>query len=124
MKTLLALFLLTLTAFALPTSQTGSVRVSWSYDFQANPDVTSFTVYYGANTNVPGWNGSNVVCNCYQQQVSTTNTTIIISNLMRGQTYYFAATATSTNGCESDYSGEARATIPMKPQPIKNLTAQ
>lgn len=40
-------------------------------------------------------------------------TTATVSNLIRGTTYFFAATAYDTNGLESDYSSEVSYTVPL-----------
>jgi hypothetical protein len=43
-----------------------------------------------------------------------TNTTVSISNLVNGATYYFAATSVDAFGLESDYSGEVSALIAVR----------
>ena len=42
---------------------------------------------------------------------------LTVSNLVRGATYYFAATAVDTGGLESDFSNEVSYTVPSLPAP-------
>lgn len=115
MKKLLTLFTLSLVAgliLAAPSSNTASVICSWSYDFVASPGVTNFIVYYGPNSGT------------YTNHMDAgTNLTLTISGLVRGQTYFFSATA-QTATLESDYSNEASKTMPNKPQKPASFTVQ
>jgi len=73
-------------------------------------------VHYGAATGV------------YTNSVSAGGaTTVTVSNLLEGVTFYFAATAVDTNGLESDFSNEANGSVRLPNQPptlntIGNLT--
>jgi len=67
--------------------------------------ITNYNLYYG----VASATYTNVVA-------AGTNTTVSISNLVDGTTYYFAATALDTNGLESDYSTEVPAPITVQLQ--------
>ena len=68
--------------------------------------ITNYNIYYG------------VASATYTAVVAAgTNTTVSISNLAEGTTYYFAATAVDTFGLESDYSIEASALIPANRPP-------
>jgi hypothetical protein len=65
--------------------------------------IANYNLYYGAASATY----TNVVA-------AGTNTTVSISNLVEGKTYYFAATAVDTAGLESDYSTEVSALIAVK----------
>jgi hypothetical protein len=98
--------------FALPSSQTGSVKVQWTYNYTITPESASvnlFTIYYG----VVGATSSNTVSVATSAGNPTTNA--VVSGLNRGATYYFEMTASNTNA-ESDYSVPAvNYTVPHKP---------
>ena len=81
---------------------TGTVTLAWDPSPGTNT-IASYNLYYG------GASGT------YADVVSAgTNTTVSISNLVEGATYYFAATAVDTDGLESDYSTEVSTLIPVK----------
>ena len=116
MKKILALFLLVFLvvglvphASALPsTNVVKSVGLAWN----PSPDsiVNGYRVYYG------------VASRSYSTMIDAgSNTNLVISNLVMGTTYYFAATAYTTNGLESDFSAEAIYTVPGIPTPPSNL---
>jgi hypothetical protein len=65
--------------------------------------IANYNVYYG----VASATYTNVAA-------ASTNTTVSISNLVAGTTYYFAATAVDTSGLESDYSTELSALITVR----------
>jgi hypothetical protein len=65
--------------------------------------IANYNVYYG----VASATYTNVVA-------AGTNSTVSISNLVNGTTYYFAATAVDTSGLESDYSTEVSASIRVR----------
>ena len=95
---------------ASPTNPPPSVTLAWDQSpSSTNYVVGSYNLYYGAASGV------------YTNRVSVlgvTNTTNMVTNLVRGVTYYFAATAVTTNGLESDYSNEVStkiATVPASP---------
>ena len=84
----------------LPTFAAGSVTLTWNPSTDSN--VTGYRIYYG------------VASHRYTNMVhvgKATNATI--SGLVEGATYYFAATAYSILGLESDFSNEASYTVPM-----------
>lgn len=115
--------LISLSAFAAPAPSTVSVTLEWARS--DSPEVNAYRIYYGVSGTVPGWNGTNTVCACYTNSVTLGNVTnVTLNNLVRDQNYYFAATAVSTNGLESDYSNEVLFKAPKKPNPPKNLTGQ
>jgi hypothetical protein len=89
--------LVALTPFA--SFATGTVTLAW--DPSSGTDiVTNYNIYYGAASAT------------YTDTVPAgTNTTVTVSNLVEGTTYYFAATAVDTAGLESDYSIEVSALI-------------
>lgn len=100
-----------------PALGTGSVTLTWN----ASPSsvVTGYYVYYGLTSGI------------YNYEISAgNNTNVIISNLVEGATYYFAAT--SHDGGESPFSSEVSYTVPVNTSnppgsislPINNSNSQ
>lgn len=85
-----------LLAQSLPMVQ--SVTLAW--DASPSPSVTGYYIYYG-----PG-------SRSYTNKVYSGCCSCVVSNLTGGVTYYFAATASDTNGLESDYSNEVSYRVP------------
>lgn len=95
--------------WALPSSQTANVTVSWTPGFNTNyPNIsyiTGFMVYYGTTTNLatdvavlaPAW-----------------YTNVNVAGLTRGATYYFTVTELG-NSVESEPSNFVSYTVPNKP---------
>lgn len=94
---------------ALPSSQTGSVIVTWprAYDtsFPSDSYFSGSIVYWGTASRSYS-NSSFVAGTVYSNAVI---------NLTRGQTYYFTVTQLGTNGVESDFGNEVVYTVPNKP---------
>jgi hypothetical protein len=87
-----------LTSFAAP-----SITLAW--DPSPDSSVVGYKVYWGVATRN------------YTNSLSAGGaTTLTISNLVVGPTYYFAATAYDTNGIESDYSVEASGAVVLPNQ--------
>jgi hypothetical protein len=81
---------------------TGTVTLAWDPSPGTNV-IANYNLYFG------------VASATYTNVVSAgTNTTISVSNLVEGATYYFAATAVDSYGLESDYSTEVSTLIPVK----------
>ena len=79
-----------------------SVILAWDPSPGTNV-IANYKVHYG------------VASATYTDVVSAgTNTTVSISNLVNGTTYYFASTAVDTSGLESDYSSEAVWQRPLR----------
>jgi fibronectin type 3 domain-containing protein len=77
-----------------------SLTLAW--DPSDDPNVIGYRVYEGRASEV------------YTSVVDTSNsTTVVISNLDPGATYYFAVTAYDNAGLESQYSGEIDYTVPV-----------
>ena len=83
----------------------GTVTLAWDPSPGTNV-IANYNVYYG----VASATYTNVAA-------AGANTTVSISNLVEGATYYFAATAVDTSGLESDYSTEVSTLIPISYQP-------
>jgi hypothetical protein len=79
-----------------------SVTLAW-HPSPGTSVIANYNVYYGAASATY----TNVVA-------AGTNSTVSISNLVNGTTYYFAATAVDTSGLESDYSTEVSARIGVR----------
>lgn len=76
-----------------------SVPLDWNPN--TDPSVAGYNVYYGSASH----NYTNVINVGY-----TTNT--VVGGLVEGQTYYFAVTAYTFDGLESDFSNEYIFLVP------------
>ncbi len=96
---------------ARQTSPPPAVTLAW--DPSLDPTVTGYNVYYGTNSRA------------YQPVVNAAgNTSLTISNLSFGVTYFFAATTYNAAGLESDYSSEVVWISPAALLPPGNLRIQ
>ena len=78
---------------------TGSVTLAWNAS--TNPIVAGYNVYYGGASRA------------YTNKICAGNATnVTISGLVQGITYYFAATAYSASGIESQSSSEVSYLVP------------
>jgi hypothetical protein len=86
-----------------------TVTLAWDLSPTTNGIPNTYKVYWGVATRT------------YTNSVSAgTNLMVSVTNLARGSTYYFAATALATNGfdtnlLESDFSNEASWASPLPP---------
>lgn len=88
----------------LTTAHAAQVTVAW--DANSDPGVIGYRVHYGT------------VSGSYTSHVDVGNVTnFVISGLLEGVTYYFAATAYDGDGNESDYSSAVDYTVPQAPAP-------
>ena len=98
--------ILILTALNAPVQALGAVlppgrSVTLAWDPSPDPSVVGFNMYYG------------VASRTYTNMVNPGNvTSVTISGLVEGTTYFFAATAYDTLGMESEFSNEASYTVP------------
>ena len=82
---------------------TGSVVLTWNPS--TDPNVAGYRVYYGVESRV------------YTNMVDAGDaTSVTISNLVEGVTYYFAATAYNILDMESAYSDETSYAVPLSTQ--------
>lgn len=89
-----------------PHSALGAGSVTLAWDASNDPNVAGYNLYYGA------------VSRTYTNTIPVGGrNSATISNLAAGRTYYFAATAVTSVGLESDYSDEASYTVPTPNQP-------
>ena len=96
------------------TASPPAVALAWNAS--TDPTVTGYNVYYGTASR----NYTNVL-----SAGSATNA--VVSNLVSGVTYYFAATTYTVDGMESVYSAEASYAVPVPNNPptldaLTNLT--
>lgn len=99
-----SLFLLALLFAPLPIWAAASVTLAWNPI--ADPNIAGYNIYYGGASH------------SYTNKMSVgLATSVTISGLVEGDTYYFAATTTSTQGMESTYSGELIYFVPVGNQP-------
>jgi len=78
----------------------GQVTLMW--DPNSESDLVGYRIYYG------------IVSRSYDNAIDVGNTeTCIVTGLIPGATYYFAATAYNTSELESDYSNEIEHTVSL-----------
>ncbi len=100
-----ALVLLVAHSFAFA----GQTNLAWNAN--TDPRVTGYFLYYGQTS------GS------YTAKVDVANqTSSTLSNLLEGQTYYYAVTAYDLSRVESAYSNQATSTVPFS-APSANFSA-
>ena len=94
------IFSLVLCLFLFPTySFAGQANLAWDPP-DISTDVTGYMIHYGTASGT------------YSQAIDVGNTTsYTVSNLIDGQTYYFAVTAYNAVGYESVYSNEVSIAI-------------
>lgn len=110
---IIILTLIALVALAVPSQNTGSVFVYFTFPSPAPPDLANYIIYYGSSSsNYTSWASSG------------TSTNYTLSGFQRGNTYFFNVTQVSTNGIESDYTTETSITIPAKPPKATSLKVQ
>lgn len=104
--TVFFLTFLTMIAWAgLQPATPAPAGVGLAWDASPDPAVVSYNVYWGVSSG----NYTNVI--------SVTTTTTFIAPLVRGTTYYFAATCVAAGGLESVFSAELSYTAPNRPAP-------
>lgn len=112
LATILALLtvIIIITAFAIDRTPTPPASVTLAWDASPGTNViVNYKVYYG------------VASRTYTNAVSAgTNLTVAVTNLARGATYWFAATAIDNSGLESDYSTEVSTITRTQPAPPPN----
>lgn len=86
--------------FPLPALSSQNVTLAWN--LVTNTDIVGYEIYYGP------------ACRTYTNKITLTGnvTNATITGLGEGATYYFAATALSHAGLESDFSGEVVYQVP------------
>lgn len=95
-------------AQAGPTNVVPSITLAWNAS--VTPNVTIYRVYYG------------VASGTYTNAVAVgTNLSLTLTNLVRGATYYFTATAGVASGLESDFCTEISGVIPAIPIAVPNF---
>lgn len=98
--------LILLTALTLPSSSAPAGQVALAWDASASTSVTGYMVYMGRQ---PGR---------YDATFNAGNaTTLKVTNLADGATYYFAATAYDGSGHQSPSSKELAVTLPATTLP-------
>jgi hypothetical protein len=80
----------------------GAVRLEWNP--VAGQNVTGYRVYYGT--------ASRTYLQPFGQGLASTATTYTVGGLAGAQRYFFAVTATNSQGKESAYSSEASLDTP------------
>jgi hypothetical protein len=99
MKHVFYLFILSVWLATCESAMAASVTLDWNAS--TSPSVAGYNVYFGTTS------GN------YTSKVDVGSaTSITVSNLTAGLTYYFAATAYDVNGDESGFSSEISYTVP------------
>lgn len=88
-------------ALAGSSSAQSSVTLAWDPSPGTNV-ISDYKIYYGVESGV-----------YTNSQSAGTNLTLVISNLVQGQTYYYIATATTPEGWESGPSNIVTNTVPL-----------
>jgi len=100
------LILMSVLVGLLPATAAAVQSVTFGWEPSADPSVAGYNIYYGTVSQV------------YASKVAVGNmTTATISNLVEGQTYYFAATTYDVLNQESVFSDEISYTVPL---PVTN----
>jgi hypothetical protein len=87
--------LILISFFLLPSSGLYAAQVTLAWDPSTDPNVTGYRVFYGTSSYSYQFNND-----------AGENTTITVSNLQDGATYYFAVNAYDSSGNESQFSNE------------------
>ena len=102
----LLLVLMAILSLLMTSAHAAQVTVAW--DANSDPAVTGYRVHYGT------------ALGSYTSHIDVGNaTSCVISGLLEGLTYYFAATAYDSSGHESDYSPAVNYTVPQAPAPSR-----
>ncbi len=112
MKRLLLSIILLAASLSAYSATTTLPSLTLGWDMHQDPSVNGYKLFFGVQSRV--YTNSITV-------LGRTTTSAQVTNLVRGVTYYFAATATATNGLESDYSVEVSWTTTPLPLPPQNL---
>lgn len=135
MKKLLCFSLILVSTVCAFAQATNTAKVTLAWDPNCSSEIKGYGVYYTTNAlSVPKTNiypsfvddcGTNrpISTNIYYGNYSTnvvevvgrTNTTCIVSNLVRGSKYYFIVRSQNFGGLESDDSNEVGFTVPLTP---------
>jgi chitinase len=94
------IFIVIQAVFSIPAAFAGQVTIGWKANTE--PDLAGYKIYYGNFSKTYTLN---------KEINGKAATSCTISDLIEGQTYYFAATAYNTSGLESNYSEEVFCTI-------------
>jgi hypothetical protein len=86
--------------FIVTATYAGQVTLGWEPNTE--PDLAGYKIYYGNSSR----NYTRIT-----DVKDKTAASLIITGLIEGQTFYFAATAYNTSGLESNYSAEVFCTI-------------
>jgi hypothetical protein len=89
----------------LQTAPSPPAAVTLQWDSSTDPTITNYNVYIGTSSGD------------YTQVIAAGNTNQITIPIMRGVTYYFAATDVADTGLESLFSNEISYTAPGRPAP-------
>jgi len=87
-------------------------EVTLEWDISPSPDIEGYRVYYGT-----------AVGNLSSSTDIGSSMSVVIPNLERGNTYYFAATAYTSEGTQSGYSNIVSTYIPLEGEATPTPTA-
>ena len=97
------------TAFITSVQAAGNgANATLAWQSSSDPQVAGFNIYYGGASKV------------YPNKISVgLATSLTVSNLVPGATYYFAATTYNAAGSESAFSSEVSYTVPPPPPGVQ-----
>lgn len=98
--------------YLVPSNPPPVVQLAWNAS--ASPNIINYLIYCGTASRLYTTN-----------YAAGTNLTLSISNLTRGVTYYFTATAKDSAGLESDWCNEVSwmPALPPAPPAMKQVVA-
>ena len=106
-KLLIAITLVAISVSAIQVARLETkVSVNLAWDASPSPEVTNYKIYWGPT--------ASSYTNCATFGNVTTAT---VTGLLPGTKYFFAATAATATGLESDYSNEVGYITPALPSP-------
>jgi len=102
----LSVFVIFFVIYTFSIRNAYSAEVTLAWDQNSEPDIAGYRIYYGLESR------------SYPNVVDIGNyTSCVIAELEEGGIYFFAATAYSTSGVESDYSNEVSHTFIQQNEP-------
>lgn len=113
MKTLRKAIIVGVVLITATVALAKSVLLAWNPSSDATVTPLTYNVYI--YTNDPAATGTNGAVSIYP----TSDTNVVVSNLVQGTTYWANVDAEDTNGIHSDLSGTVAFTYPAAPMLLR-----